>query len=60
LVGIGLERCTYVINLDEPDRGVVSVDLTSSGWGDAESLNMLVEQFIASIDGGTFNPFGVE
>jgi hypothetical protein len=46
----------YGVNLDEPDLGVVSVDLASSGWDDVEPLDISVEQFVARIDDGTFDP----
>lgn len=53
-------REMYGINLHEPDQGLVSVDLVSSGWGDVEPLSMSVERFIATIDDGTFDPLAAD
>lgn len=49
-------REMYCINLEDPCQEVVAVDLVSSGWNDAEPLSLSVEQFVASIDLGTFDP----
>ena len=48
------------MNLDRVEQGVMSVDLVSSGWVDVEPLDMSLEQFIASIDDGTFDTLTVE
>lgn len=60
LLGGDGSREMYGVNLDRVEQGVMSVDLASSGWDDVEPLDMSLEQFIASIDDGTFDPLAVE
>ena len=60
LLGGDGSREMYGVNLDRVEQGVMSVDLVSSGWVDVEPLDMSLEQFIASIDDGTFDTLTVE
>lgn len=60
LLGGDGSREMYGVNLNRVGEGVLSVDLASSGWDDVEPLGMSVEQFIASIDDGTFDPLATD
>lgn len=60
LLGGDGSREMYGVNLNLAGQGVLSVDLASSGWDDVEPLGMSLEQFIASIDDGTFDPLATD
>lgn len=56
-LGTDGSRLLYCVDLTEPELGVMITDIAASGWDEAEIIDYTVEEFVASIDDGSFHPY---
>ena len=57
LLGDDGSRDMFCVDLRNLDLGVLLTDIVSSGWRDAQPLDLSIESFIQAVDDGTFDPF---